>query len=36
MDLNFVLIVILAAWVGICEYRIYRLEKKLEKGAKNE
>ena len=36
MDLNFVLIVILAAWVGINEYRIYRLEKKLEKGADDE
>ncbi|EQM94633.1 hypothetical protein HRAG_02319 [Helicobacter bilis ATCC 43879] len=27
MGLNFVLIVILAAWVGVSEYRIYCLEK---------
>ena len=36
MDLNFVLIVILAAWASVSEYRIYRLEKKLEKEKDNE
>ncbi|CAD7289598.1 hypothetical protein LMG7974_01675 [Campylobacter majalis] len=30
MSLEFVLIVILAAWIGVCELRINRLEKRLK------
>ena len=30
MDLNFVLIIILAAWVSVCEIRINKLEKRLK------
>ncbi len=30
LDFNFILIVILAAWVGICEIRINKLEKKIK------
>ena len=30
MDLNFLLIVLLGAWVGVNEYRIYKLENKKE------
>lgn len=31
MDLEFLMLIILAGWVGVCEWRIHRLEKKLEK-----
>lgn len=30
MDFNFILIIILAAWVGVCEIRINKLEKRIK------
>ena len=34
MSLEFVLIVVLAAWVGVCEIRIRKLEDKCKKDSK--